>query len=56
MSNLWWLLPDWKAAVCPSCGVNIWDSGGDPDWGENYVMGDVCCYSLEKQEKDNGQE
>ena len=33
MSNLWWLQPGWKAALCSSCGQNIWDSGGDPDHG-----------------------
>ena len=36
MSDLWWLQPGWKSATCPHCGVNIWDTGGDPDWGECY--------------------
>lgn len=31
--NLWWLQPGWKSALCARCGVNIWDSGGDPDHG-----------------------
>ena len=35
MSDLWWLSPGWKNARC-SCGQNIWDSGGDPDWGMCY--------------------
>ena len=34
---LWWLQPGWRSAVCPHCGVNIWKSGGDPDWGECYA-------------------
>ena len=33
---MWWLKPEWKSATCPRCGVNIWNSGGDPDWGECY--------------------
>ena len=32
--SLWWLQPGWMAAHCSSCGTNIWNSGGDPDWGE----------------------
>ena len=35
MTDLWWLQPDWKNTRC-ACGVNIWNSGGDPDWGECY--------------------
>ncbi len=34
--SLYWLEPGWKDATCPHCGVNIWASGGDPDWGECY--------------------
>jgi len=34
--TLWWLEPGWKDAICPSCGLNIWETGGDPDWGECY--------------------
>lgn len=30
--SLYWLEPGWKSAVC-GCGANIWQSGGDPDWG-----------------------
>lgn len=33
MSELWWLQPGWKGGCCAECGANIWDSGGDPDWG-----------------------
>ena len=33
MSNLWWFDPEWKQATCAKCGTNIWNSGGDPDWG-----------------------
>ena len=36
MSDLYWLHSGWKSATCPYCGVNIWDSGGDPDWGACY--------------------
>lgn len=32
MSTMWWMEPGWKSAVC-GCGANIWNSGGDPDWG-----------------------
>lgn len=31
--SLWWLQPGWKSALCANCGVNIWNSGGDPDHG-----------------------
>ena len=31
--SFWWLEPGWKQACCNQCGVNIWDSGGDPDHG-----------------------
>ena len=34
--SLWWLQPGWTAALCGSCGVNIWNSGGDPDHGVCY--------------------
>ena len=34
--TFYWLEPGWKSATCPHCGVNIWNSGGDPDWGECY--------------------
>lgn len=34
--SLWWLEPGWTSAICPQCGRNIWDSGGDPDWGLCY--------------------
>lgn len=44
MSNLWWLDSDWKQARCSRCGMNIWDSGGDPDWGLCYD-----CFSYEMQ-------
>lgn len=33
--SLWWLQPGWTDARC-ACGVNIYKSGGDPDWGECY--------------------
>ncbi len=33
--SLWWLEPGWGSARC-ACGVNIQQSGGDPDWGECY--------------------
>lgn len=33
--GLWWLQPGWKDARC-SCGSNIWQTGGDPDWGECF--------------------
>lgn len=36
MSGLWWLQLGWKNALCRMCGVNIWDSGGDPDHGICY--------------------
>lgn len=36
MNSFYWLEPSWKSAECPYCGVNIWDSGGDPDWGMCY--------------------
>lgn len=36
MSSLWWFEPDWKSACCANCGRNIWDTGGDPDWGLCY--------------------
>ena len=31
--SYWWLSPCWKATRCAVCGDNVWDSGGDPDWG-----------------------
>lgn len=31
--SLYWLEPGWTSAVCPGCGCNIWNSGGDPDLG-----------------------
>lgn len=34
--SLWWLQPGWKSTTCQCCGANIWNSGGDPDWGECY--------------------
>ena len=34
--SLWWLEPGWKNALCARCGVNIWNSGGDPDHGVCY--------------------
>lgn len=34
--NFWWLQPGWDKARCASCGVNIKQSGGDPDWGYCY--------------------
>lgn len=45
MSGLWWLEPGWKQSCCGVCGVNIWDSGGDPDHG-------VCfqCFSAQHEE------
>lgn len=33
--SFWWMKPGWKSAEC-SCGANIWDDGGDPDWGQCY--------------------
>jgi len=33
--TLWWLHPEWKEALCISCGRKIWPEG-DPDWGECY--------------------
>lgn len=33
--SFWWMQPGWKSAMC-SCGVNIWNSGGDPDHGVCY--------------------
>ena len=36
MSNFYWLDPSWKQALCGDCGRNIWDDGGDPDWGYCY--------------------
>ncbi len=33
--SFWWLQPGWKDATC-SCGANIWQNGGDPDWGECF--------------------
>lgn len=32
----WWTHPGWKETCCDDCGVNIWDSGGDPDHGVCY--------------------
>lgn len=56
--SLWWLQPGWTAAGCATCGVNIWQAGGDPDhglcpacWNEQYerlhqddnvLLCDVC--------------
>ena len=50
MGNLWWLEPAWKSAVC-RCGVNIWDSGGDPDHG-------VCfqCFEANYREQEAEEE
>ena len=39
--SLYWLSPSWKKARCLRCGTNIWDSGGDPDWGYCYE-----CYQI----------
>lgn len=40
--TLWWLQPGWKQACCSKCGANIWNSGGDPDWGLcSTCMGEV---------------
>jgi hypothetical protein len=36
VSELWWLHPEWKDTRCVECGENIWQSGGDPDWGRCY--------------------
>lgn len=33
---VYWLRPEWKDTCCPHCGRNIWQTGGDPDWGECY--------------------
>lgn len=33
---MWWTHPGWKQRCCASCGVNIWDAGGDPDHGVCY--------------------
>lgn len=43
--TLWWLQADWKKAIC-FCGVNIWDSGGDPDSG-------LClsCFTQRQEDK-----
>ena len=45
--SLWWLQPGWKKATCPHCGVNIYSSGGDPDWGECYD----CKLERDQQEQ-----
>lgn len=34
--TFYWMHPSWKKACCQTCGVNIWDAGGDPDWGHCY--------------------
>lgn len=34
--SFYWLEPGWTSAICPYCGVNIWDDGGDPEWGACY--------------------
>lgn len=47
--SLWWLQPGWKAAMCGRCGVNIWDSGGDPDWG-------LCAECFERDHPVRNQE
>lgn len=44
MSDLYWLQPGWTKTRC-SCGANIWDSGGDPDWGQCYE-----CFTHSHQE------
>lgn len=33
--TFWWMQPGWKDTLC-ACGANIWQTGGDPDWGECY--------------------
>lgn len=43
--SLYWLQPEWKDAAC-HCGANIWNSGGDPDWGECYN-----CFSHRHQQQ-----
>lgn len=47
MSGLWWLEPGWKQTCCGMCGQNIWNSGGDPDWGLCYP-----CFEAHHQEQD----
>ena len=37
--------PGWKNATC-ACGTNIWDDGGDPDWGACYE----CMVSNSREE------
>lgn len=44
--NLWWLQPGWTDAECYRCGRNIWDSGGDPDWGQCF---DCFCGSRQPE-------
>ena len=36
MTDLWWLRPEWKEAICAQCGTKIWPEG-DPDWGLCYA-------------------
>ena len=36
MSDFYWLRPEWRQQLCAQCGTNIWNSGGDPDWGFCY--------------------
>lgn len=44
--SFYWLEPGWKSARC-ACGANIWDTGGDPDWGACFN-----CFSRQtNQEK-----
>lgn len=48
MSSFWWFDPGWKKTTCARCGKNIWDSGGDPDWGLCY---DCFCDSIREERK-----
>lgn len=41
--SLRWSEPYWKKTLCIKCGRNIWDSGGDPDWG-------LCLECFDKEQ------
>jgi hypothetical protein len=49
--SLYWLEPGWTSALCSRCGANIWNSGGDPDWGECFDCFSERVYQFQTSEQ-----
>lgn len=50
--SFYWLEPGRTSALCSSCGANIWDSGGDPDWGECFDCFSERVYQNQRPESE----